>query len=393
MARSATSPKYSLPTVLPKVGSLLKALSQEGQKKPPCGIPYRRLLQELPGDADERGAMLAGVLAVLRGMGLIHIDRHGGVRCISRYACYVLGSLGKFLEASVPAAYEGVNAREQKYLSNLTRALESVRVENPQVDDQPIHSRRIVSVLVKSRQIRHWRAQDVYLHIYHLQWREYHLVGLSHKDGSKTDEQIAEMALRRKVRLMPDQYSLDTTFRIEGVTDTRISATSGALTKYTYCLMAVKRVQVKLQLKKLIEQEEEFGQDSFRWFTWEEMKSRQSEQREPIMLSPATLMTQEELAAIPIEAASADDVRYPVDDLNVLRYLSYRVTRRKLLFCTGFLFILALVIQLLYCEVASLGQGSLLLEILGNIADVLSFFLALGAALSGGASIALRRKS
>lgn len=392
MTQGANSPECSLDSILPKLGSVLQALFGEEQKKKPDAISYQRLLQEMPGDPDTQKATLMGALAILRGMGLVCIDAHGGVKGISRHARFALGSLGKFLSASVPAADERVGDKERDYLISLTKVLESARVENAQVDKGSLHSRRIVNVLVKSRQIRHWKAQDIYLHVYHPQWKEYHLVGLSHKDDSRSDEEITQMALQRQVGLMPDQYVLDPTFNPSEVTDRRISATSGALTEYTYALKAVKEVRIKLRLRELIEKGE-FDPDWFRWFTWEEIKRRESKQGEPIMFSIATLMTQEELSAIPIRAANADDVRRSADSINVLSYLSRRVTKKQLLSLAGILLTLALLIQFVPRGVTALGHSHPLLDNLGNIADIVSGLLALGGALSGGASIALHRKS
>lgn len=392
MVVDANSLKHSLHIILPKLGLVLKSLFEEEQKKRPDAIPYLRLLQEMPGDPDTQKATLMGALAILHGMGLIHVDASGRVKGVSRHARFALGSLGKFLSASVPAADERVGDKERDYLVSLTKVLESARVENAHVDKGSLHSRRIVNVLVKSHQIRHWKAQDVYLHVYHRQWKEYHLVGLSHKDDSRSDEEIAHMAVQRQVGLMPDQYVLDPTFNPLEVTDRRISATSGALTEYTCALKAVKEVRIKLRLRELIEKGM-YDPNWFRWFTWEEIKRRKGEQGEPIMFSLATLMTQEELSAIPIRAANADDVRRSADSINVFSYLSCRVTKKQLLSLAGILLALALLIQFVPRGVTALGHSHPLLDNLGNIADIVSGLLTLGGALSGGASIALHRKS
>jgi len=390
MARSATSPKHSLDTVLPKLGSVLEDLYEEGQRSRPGVIPYPRLMQEMPGDTDAQEAILMGALAVLHGMGLICVDAHGGISGISRYAYYALGSLSKFLSASVPAADKPVDKREQDYLVSLTKALESARVGNAQVNNEPLHFRKIVSILIKGRQVRHWKPQDVYLHVYHPQWKQYHLVGLSHKDDSKTDEEIAELALQKQVGLMPDQYTLDPVFNPRPVPVKRISATSGALTEYTLRLMALKEIQVKLRLQKLIE-EKKFEKDWFRWFTWDEIKNREGEQGEPIMFSTPIVMEQVDLSSVPISAPSADDARRPV---GILNELGCRFTNKQLLGFAGILLAVALL-QLAALAVSLLNRSGSLLDNLANIADIadiVSAGLALGGAL-GAAAIALLRKS
>lgn len=383
MALDSDSPKYFLDTVLPKVGSVLEALFEEGKKKT-GGIDYRRLLQKMPGDTDAQEVMLVGALAILRGMGLIHIDAHGMVRGISRHACYTLGSLSKFLSAAVPAADQGGGDKERDYLISLTKALECARGERAQVSDKPLHARRIVNVLIKSRQIRHWTSQDVYLHVYHPQWKQYHLVGLSHKDDSKTDEEIARLALREKVGLRPEQYSLDTVFNPPEVTLQRISATSGALTEYTYRLKAVKEIKVKLKLQKWIK-EKKFNRNWFRWFTWEEIKQRESEQGEPIMFSTPVVMEKiDDRSCIPLSVSKADDVR---DSVAILNELSYRFTKKQLCVLAGLL----LLLPIAYFS-PHLRASSPLLNNLASIATI-GMVIIPWAILLWGTLMALLRKS
>jgi hypothetical protein len=378
MARSATSPKHALDTVLPRLGSVLEALYAEGQRRKPGVIPYPRLMQEMPGDTDAQEAILMGALAVLRGMGLICVDAHGNVSGISRYAYYALGSLSRFLSASVPVADKPMDKREQDYLLSLTKALESMRVEKAQVNEQPLHSRRIVNVLIKSRQIRDWRVQDVYLHVYHPEWKQYHLVGLSHKDDSKTDEEIAGLALKLQVGLMPDQYSLDPAFNPREIKLKRISATSGALTEYTFRLMAVKRIRVKLRLRKLIS-EKKFDRDWFRWFTWEEIKQRESEQGEAIMFSTPLVMEEVDPDSIPFSAPGADDVRR---DVRIGREFGNRFSYEPLIGLAVAL-VLVTLLKLLPHVFSWLGRPSTVLTNLASIAEILGVVITLGGILAG----------
>ena len=388
MAPDSNSPKYSLDTVSPKLGSVLQTLFEQGKKNRLGSVPYRKLLPDILHDTGTQEAMLVGALAILRGLGLIHMDAQGGLRGISRHACYALGSLGKFLNASVPAASEGQDGKERDYLISLTKALESARWEKAQLDDEPLHSRRIVNVLIKSRQIRHWKLQDVYLHVYHPQWKHYHLVGLSHRDDSKTDEEIAQLALLQKVGLRLDQYSLDTVFNPPEVTRKLISATSGALTEYTYRLVAVKEIRVKLKLKKLIK-EKTFDRNWFRWFTWDEIKQRESEVGEPIMFSAPIVMEQiEDRSSIPTSARTADDVRGSV---GILNELSCRFTKKQLLTLVAFLLILP-ILGFLPHAVALLHRSSPLLDNLSNMATIGMLIIPWGAVLVG-TLIALLRKS
>ena len=294
---------------------------------------------------------------------------------ITREACFALGSLSKFLLADVSATDEPTNGIERNYLVNLTKALETMRTENLKVDQEPLHRRRIVNVLIKGRQIRHWRLQSVYLHVYHNQWRQYHLVGLSHKDSSIDDEEIAKLALARQVGLEDDQYELDTAFNPTEVTFTQISATSGALTEYTVKLMSMKKLRVRLELCKLMS-EKRLDQQFFRWFTWEEIQRHESEHGEPIMLSTPEVMTGLDLNAIPTVALGEDDVRRPV---SVTQELSSRFTRRQI---AGGVIILLLLASIGFISRIGtlLNQDSTVLNNLANVSQILSFLFPSGIA-------------
>jgi hypothetical protein len=368
------TPRYSLDTVLLKLGSVLQAFFEEGERgKQPIAIPYLKLLKDLPGDSDVQEAMPMGAFAILRGMGLIQMDSQGRVRVTSRHACYALGSLSKFLKATASAVDEhAYKDKERAYLVSLTKALESVREEKAQVSHEPLHARRIVNVLIKSRQVRHWRTQDVYLHVYHPQWKAYHLVGLSHKDGSKTDEEIAHLALQKQVSLMPDQYTLDPIFNPPGITARRISATSGALTEYTYRLLAVKEIRVKLKLRKLVE-DKKFDRDWFRWFTWEEIKQRESDQGEPIMFSTPLVLEAVDRSAIPLSAPNADDMRAGV---HIVREFGNRFTYKQLVALATALVVL-LLLQFVPYVLSWLGRPDPRLDNLSNIAQIIGTLIAL----------------
>jgi hypothetical protein len=375
MAPRTNSPKDSLDTILPKLGPILQSLFEEGEQgERPIAIPYLKLLKDMPGNPDAQEAMLMGALAILRGMGLIQMDSQGRVRGVSRHACYALGSLSKFLKASAPATDEHTSKddKERAYLLSLTEALESVREEKAQVSHEPLHARRIVNVLIKSRQVRHWRTQDVYLHVYHPQWKAYHLVGLSHKDDSKTDEEIAHLALQKQVGLMPDQYTLDPVFNPPEITARRISATSGALTEYTYRLLAVKEIRVKLKLKKLVE-DKKFDRNWFRWFTWEEIKQRESDQGEPIMFSTPLVLGDVNCTAIPLSASEADDMRASV---RIVKEFGNRFTYKQLVALATAL-VVFLLLQFVPYVLAWLGRPDPRLDNLSNIAQIIGTLIAL----------------
>jgi hypothetical protein len=365
-------PKSFLGAVLPQLGSVLQCLFEEGGKDKKEAIPCQTLLQKASSITCLPESTLVGALAILYGMGLIDVNERGEVKVTSRHANFALGSLGKFLNASIPAVDGPVGDIERDYLVGLTQALESLRMEKPQVNDAPLHSRKIVNVLIKSRQTRRWKAQDVYLHVYHPQWKQYHLVGLSHKDDSKKDQEIAAIALKRQVGLMPDQYSLDPVFNPPEMKIKRISATSGAFTEYIYRLMVVKEVKISLKLHQLIE-EKKFDRDWFRWFTWEEIRQGESYQGEPIMFSTPIILEGVDLGTIPLSAPKADDVRATV---RIGKELGYRFTFKQMLAVTSLLVVLVLI-QFLPLILSWLGRPNIGLTNLAGIAQITALLIVL----------------
>lgn len=384
--------KDAVEATIPRLGAVLHALYHAGKDKRSAPVLHQNLLQELTGDDDEKEAMLVGALAVLRSLGLVRVDSSGRVRDISRHACYAIGSLANFMVSALPVADETPNADEHRYLVQLTKGLEEMR--EAKIGGEPLHSRTIVNCLIKSRKTRTWKLQDTYLHVYHPDWREYHLVGLSHKDATKTDEEIACQALEQQVGLKPDQYELDLAFHPPEMINKRISATSGALTEYRYRLTAVKEIRIKLQLSALVKQNT-LDKDWFRWFTWEEMKARQSEEGEPIMFGIPTAMEKSDLAAVPAGAVSADDLGGSGARVDVLHYLSRRISSGRLLIVAGISLVLLLLVQAVQNTIILLNQASPWLDNVSNIADVLSAlfsFLALVTG-AGGASLAIHGRS
>jgi hypothetical protein len=367
-----------------KIGSILEALYQHRGRRPEA-LDFQDLERRAGPDGESMHAEIAGALIILRGLGLVEVDGTGQVRGITREACFALGSLSKFLLADVTATDEPTNGIERNYLVNLTKALETMRTESLSVDQEPLHRRRIVNVLIKGRQIRHWRLQSVYLHVYHNQWRQYHLVGLSHKDSSKEDEEIAKLALAQQVGLEDDQYELDAAFNPAEVTFTQISATSGALTEYTVKLMSIKKLRVRLELRKLMH-EKKLDQQSFRWFTWEEIQRHASEHGEPIMPSTPEVMKGLDLDSIAAVALRSDDVRRPV---SVSQELSSRFTKTQVAGLTVILLLLG-SLQFIPGIGALLNQDNPMLDKLAHVAQILSFLIPSGIALAAFASV-LRR--
>ena len=322
---------------------------------------------------------IQGGLDILKTLGLLTIDAGRNVQATSRYAHFAIGSLSKFLDSSVCVVDVPINKDEEKYLIDLTSSLEFIRTEvkKDSVDQAPLHYRRIVNVIVKGRQIRNGKETDVYLHVYHPEWQAYHLVGLSHKNINETDDEVARKAMKKQLGLEPDQYELDNSFNPKDKEKVEISKTSGARTKYTYVLRAVKKINIELKLKKWVG-EGKFQENWFRWFTWEEIKERKSFQNEPIIFSTPLVLESIDLESLPLSAIKSEDARKHTSIRHEL-YQRFTINQAYLL-----VFLITLSPLLLFAQkiIDWLGGGTVpLLENLANLFTVLGYIVPIAATI------------
>ena len=356
------------------LNAIVKAVYEAGKTRYEKGekvigeISFENLRLSVPEPTENAHGLLKGVLAFLRIIGLITIDRTSSIRATSRYAHYALGSLSKFLHSGIPVANEPIGKGEERYLIDLTASLERMRLEKKALlkpeDRTHIHYRKIVNVIIKGRQRRKGRETDVYLHVYHPEWKAYHLVGLSHKDDTKADDEIAILALLNQVGLTPDQYELDSMINPKEVEWTGISCTSGALTKYAFTVRVVKEVKVPLKLKNWVA-DGKFPADWFRWFTWEEILQKESNQGEPIMFTTPEVMKSIDLGSIPLSAEKADDPFRHVNIWDTLgRYISWWAFPSLLLI---------MLLSYLPDLFKWLGKPNAMLDNLSNLADIIQF--------------------
>jgi len=297
-----------LKTYLSHFGSAFEGLREVDKTKMYSKIHLAEFEKYFPKDDDSVKSIILGALNMLYIMGILVIDPDGYVRLTSREAHFVLRSFSKYLKASIPIVDEPISEDEKQYLVQLAKSFETMRKKKPLVEQTPLHSRRIVNVLIKGRQLRGARYRDVYLHVYHPKWKEYHLVGLSHKDDSKTDDELAALAMQQQVGLNPDQYIMDSMINPKEVTTELISAINGVLTQYTISLKVVKKINIDLKFKKWVN-DGKFDKNWFRWFTWDEIQQRERGRGERIMFSTPLVMSKLNLDLIPLSALKADDAR------------------------------------------------------------------------------------
>lgn len=373
----------SLGSSLSAIGLILPPFLETGSPDKLPQATFNALLSYLPDDLEGKEQVLQESLKIMAVWGLI-CDESGRIQPTSRSAYFTLASFAKYLEAGVPIVSKPISHDEKEYLTSFTKILESIRSTRKDVDNKPIHRRRIINILIKSRQNRQGRKQDVFLHAYHPQWGAYHLIGLSRKKELETDKTLIEMAMDKQLNMSKDQYEIDNNFNPREFVIEHISETSGALTEYTYRLFRVEKFASRLALKELVEKAQteakikntkaRFDNNSFRWFTVSEIAEGQSIYGEKIMFSSKYLLDKYNLAQTPVNAPDADDMRYRI---SLSTELGNRISITFVVVSVGFV-ILSLLVFLFTHEILSfLGTPNTYLDNLSQLARIINPVLTL----------------
>jgi hypothetical protein len=173
----------------------------------PGEISFNELKRNISADANSAKS-LHGVLCLLHVLGLITFTPNI-IRVTSKQAHFALGSIGKYCKGSVQVVSESLEyPYEENYLVEFTRALETMRTYQKCIDNNPLNERCLINVVVKGRQIRNGRKQDVFLHVHHPKWQAYHFVGTGYNIGLFSPDEAAALALEQKMGLQRHQYKL-----------------------------------------------------------------------------------------------------------------------------------------------------------------------------------------
>lgn len=168
--------------------------------------------------------------------------------------------------------------RTKKYIVAYTKALEEARLQSKDIDQKPIHSRKIVNIVIPRRQLRAGKLELVYLCILHDEWRQFHLVGVSDQgDSEKSDSNLIKIALKEQLNLEQNQYKILEGFSFsDNKIEPEISETNGALTKYEYQVYAMRDITVPDLNKHLLQLSNNKENDNlFRWFTIDEAREKE----------------------------------------------------------------------------------------------------------------------
>jgi len=241
----------------------------------------------------------------------------------------------------------------------------------------PVHSRRIVNVIIKGRQLRNWKYEDVYLHVYHPKWRAYHLVGIGKRHPDESDENLAYLAMKEKVGLAPHQYKLDPNIRPDSIIETYTSRSHGALTDYTFVARVGKSIGVNLNLHldSLVARSNDFDIGSFRWFTLDEINQGVARGWK-IMPSTALVLKMVDLNLVPYSTGKVRSIR---DAGSIFFELGNRFSRLQLV---GYLFVFVTSYLLIFQSSNILVRLNTPNQMLVNLALIARIAGAMLAALS-----------
>jgi hypothetical protein len=247
-------------------------------------------------------------LFFLHFIGLITINESNDITVVSRNGQFALRSLLEIvLETSKRPSIFDNDAFGDQYRVDFSRALENYRKLKLSGNSRPLNSRRIVNVLIKSKQIRKWKYQDVFLHVYDSKWQEYHLVGESQQLQNQSDIEIIQKALENHLELTPSDFILEPSFSKE-IKSVFISKTNGVITEYTIVLKAVKSINKPLRLREIAEKNKGI-QDYFRWFTLAEIECLEGFHGEKIMKTTREILESVNTKNIPECIKKAEDAR------------------------------------------------------------------------------------
>ena len=336
--------------------SLLEPLVQACPEDVGFEVAYGSL--SLP--EEQRLPFLMAACGLLFRLGLVVFDADD-IRVPTQSAQLALASIVEFLRAQTNTWSPG--DVDHAFAKSVTRALEKCReAKAAAVSQEPLNERHIANVIVKAFLIRRWKRREVYLHVYHPGWQQYHLVGLARRGGGPTDEQLARKAVEHHLGIAAEALTFQRLPHEDELGCTELSESTGARTKYWFRLYSVSDLRVEVPKKSVLREQDH----RYRWFTLEEMSAGMGRDGERIIPCTGRIAAMSNLQGLPINAKRPQDARKRV----TLWYeLSYRTTARQILVLSG-VTALALAAGLMRFYLPVLTTNN---PLLANLSAVFSF--------------------
>lgn len=354
--------------------SLLLGIVQSGD---PDQFPKRKKINAVITESGIKKDIVLTILSLLAILGFIEIGNDNDIIISTKYPNLAISALRKRLDLSIPISTNLRDSEKNRFFREFTHNLEIVRKEL-QGDVTPIHKREMVNLIIKGRQIRNWKYEDVFLHVYHPEWNEYHLVGLGErKEGSI--ETLAHKAMKQRLNLDPIDYEIDPNINPRAIEYLSISKSQGALTHYTIHTRVIKLIKKEINehIRELINEHESFTSSSFMWFTEKEIKQRAFDNIS-IMESTPRVLSNLTLSQIPVVVPRAK--RFQTNPLVKLSFhsdLPNRIDIKKtfiylfFIVCILILFNSARILTLINVQIYWLENLNNLLSIISVVLSIL----------------------
>jgi len=239
-------------------------------------FPNEISISELTKQKQGTDCSIFYALNLLSSLGLIDINNEK-VIVKSKYSNIALCAIRARMELGIPLFQHLREENVRQYYTTFTKNLEVIRKEY-HGDAEPIHHRKILNIIIKGKQIRNFKFHDVFLHVFHSSWNQYHLLGLGYR-GEESQDQLIDKAMYIKLRLDKSKYEVDQSLFPPTVVFESISEAHGALTRYEIETRVIKLIKLDLNkhIESLIESNDEFSPSYFKWVTLEEVKQKTNE--------------------------------------------------------------------------------------------------------------------
>ncbi|MBI5951497.1 MAG: hypothetical protein HY865_07550 [Chloroflexi bacterium] len=339
----------SLSPLFPLISKVLVAL-KDGEVDQ---FPKRKKIDDLVQVSGAGKDVVLSILSILAILGFVEIGDDEDVIISSKYPHLAISALKERLDLSFPVLHNLRDEEKKRYFREFTKSLEMIRSES-QGAEIPIHNRTMINIIIKGRQIKNWKHQDVFLHIFHPGWNEYHLIGIGMRGENSTDE-LVHKAMKKRLHLEPIDYEIDNNINPPAIEYISISKSQGALTFYTIETRVVSKLKLDLNehLKKEIQMGGDFTSKTFKWFSLEEIQQRNVRGASIMESTPRVL---EELTGLPIPVVVKRAQRYEAEsifDIKVFSDIPNRLDLGKAIFYF-FAILITLLIALFIINISTL---------------------------------------
>ena len=237
-------------------------------------FPKRKSIDTLIKEAEVSEDTLFSILSFLAILGFIEIGDDNDVVISSKYPNLAISAIKARVDLALSVSHNLRDTEKKRFFRDFTKNLEFVRKEL-NGEEKPIHTREMVNIIIRGKKIKNWKFRDVFLHILHPDWHEYHLIGLGKRGESSTDA-LVHKAINLRLGLEQTNYDIDPNIKPPVIEFLAISKSQGALTQYRIHTRVVKKLKLDLNkhLKALIKDNAKYSLDSFKWFSMEEINQR-----------------------------------------------------------------------------------------------------------------------